>query len=47
MDKEIKIKQLTDQINYFKEFMNKNRKQQLEIIKQLENAVIVLKKQKD
>ena len=47
MDKEIKIKQLTEQINYFKQFMNKNRKQQLEIIKQLENAVSVLKKQKD
>ena len=47
MDKEIKIKQLTEQINYFKQFMNKNRKQQLEIIKQLENAVSILKKQKD
>ena len=47
MEKEIKIKQLTEQINYFKQFMNKSRKQQLEIIKQLENAVSVLKKQKD
>lgn len=47
MDKEIKIKQLSEQINYFKQFMNKSRKQQLEIIKQLENALTILKKQKD
>ena len=46
MDKEIKIKQLTEQINWFKQFMNKSRKQQLEIIKQLENALTILKKQK-
>lgn len=47
MDKEIKIKQLTEQINYFKQFMNKSKKQQIEIIRQLEKAVSVLKKQKD
>ena len=47
MDKELKIKQLSEQINYFKQFMNKSRKQQLEIIKQLENALTILKKQKD
>lgn len=47
MNKELKIKQLSEQINYFKQFMNKSRKQQLEIIKQLENALTILKKQKD
>lgn len=44
MNKDIKVKQLSEQIKMFKQFMNKNRKQQLEIIKQLENALVILKK---
>ena len=47
MNKEIKIKQLSEQIKMFKQFMSKSRKQQVEIIKQLENALTILKKQKD
>lgn len=47
MNKELKVKQLTEQINHFKVFMNKNRKQQLEIIRQLEQALTILKTQKD
>lgn len=47
MNKENEILYLENQIKLFKDFMHKNRKQQLEIIKQLEKALEIRKKQKD
>ena len=47
MNRENEILYLENQIKFFKDFMSKNRKQQLEIIKQLEKALEIRKKQKD